>query len=43
MNKIKCTECNDTGSYVIKNAYDPTFEKTIPCEYCTKSTELKIN
>jgi hypothetical protein len=35
----KCTECNDTGTYIIKNAYDPSFEKVIDCEYCAKGSK----
>jgi hypothetical protein len=41
MNKVKCKECNDTKSYVIKNAYDPSFEKVIPCEYCVVESKVR--
>lgn len=46
MDKINCKECNDTKSYVIRNAYDPSFEKIVKCEYCQTSKEtskLEVN
>lgn len=31
-----CKECQDKGFYLIKNAYDPSFSKKVPCEYCKR-------
>ena len=29
-----CAECKGKGVYKIYNAYDPSFEEEIICEYC---------
>ncbi len=36
-----CTECNDTGKYKVHNAYDPTFEEEVICEYCLPKNKSK--
>jgi hypothetical protein len=40
MNKPEtCTECSDTGKYKVYNAYEPSFEKEVVCEYCQPKSE----
>ena len=36
--KASCPECNDTGVYVVQNAYTGPHE--VPCEFCKKGLEI---
>jgi DnaJ-class molecular chaperone len=36
-----CTECNGTGKYKVFNAYEPTFEEEVLCEYCLPKPKSK--